>query len=247
MSTDKKHTTSFVVRSRNSSAKHKFISTNGKDIVVNYQEQPTDWHELFGGLPSESQVQDTAGLTADGKLIVEIGFGGGEVLVEMAKQRPEDLFIGIEVYPTGVARVIKQIKDDDLHNISLVQHDAAEALRDMFEDKILDEIRVLFPDPWPKKRHNKRRLLKREFLQLMADKLKVGGIMHLATDWQEYAEEIMQDLKGMESDGILKNLCNDGGAGYADGRQMSRPATKFELKALEEGRQVYEFLFEKQS
>lgn len=232
---------SYTIRSRNSAAKHKFISANGSDLVVDYQDTPVDWLDLLDAISTTGIVQDKAGTEDSGKLVVEIGFGGGEVLIDLALSRPQDLFIGIEVYPTGIARVIKQIKDNKLKNVSLIQHDALEALQDMFEDDILDEIRILFPDPWPKKRHNKRRLLKEHFIKIMLDKLKVGGIVHLATDWQEYAEEIMDVLTAMEKQGLLKN-CYDG---YATGRQMSRPITKFEQKALDEGRQVYEFLFVK--
>lgn len=239
----KKRLNSYVIRGRNNGAKHKYISANGGKIVVNYADNQVDWQEQFDQEPTTNLVEDkdkkSSSLTADGKMVVEIGFGGGEVLVDLASKRPQDLFIGIEVYPTGIARVLKQIHDNKITNVSLVQHNAIEVLDDMFDDKILDEIRVLFPDPWQKKRHNKRRLLKEDFIKIMANKLRPGGIIHLATDWQEYAEEIMIALTNLEKEKLLKNLCD----GYADGRQMSRPITKFEQRAIDEGRQIYEFLF----
>ncbi|MBE8182877.1 MAG: tRNA (guanosine(46)-N7)-methyltransferase TrmB [Candidatus Portiera sp.] len=237
----KKQLNSYTIRSRNSTAKHKFISTHGGGLVVNYQTGTTNWLKRLGNITIAGIVQDKADLDDPGKLVVEIGFGGGDVLVSQALSRPLDLFIGIEVYPTGIARVLKKIKDNNMTNVSLIQHDALEALRDMFEDDILDEIRVLFPDPWPKKKHHKRRLLKEDFVRTMVAKLKKGGVMHLATDWQEYAEEIMDVLTTIEKDKLIKNLFE----GYADGRQMSRPITKFEQKGLNEGRQIYEFLFVK--
>lgn len=262
----KNASTSYVVRTRKSTVKQNFISDNGAGIVVNYNNKPVDWLGATSDIAQAGVIQDAPASEDGGKLVVEIGFGGGEVLLALALSRPQDLFIGLEVYPTGVARVLKQTKDNNIGNISLIQHDAVVALNDMFEDETLDEIRVLFPDPWPKKRHHKRRLLNADFVNLMVDKLQTGGYLHIATDWQEYAEEIMQTLSTLykvdEDPAASKAGVSSGEdpaaskagknprlencfKGYAPDRQMGRPITKFETRALAAGRDIYEFLFVK--
>ncbi|MCH9666026.1 MAG: tRNA (guanosine(46)-N7)-methyltransferase TrmB [Gammaproteobacteria bacterium] len=281
----KKASTSYVIRTRKSTVKQSFISDHGAGIVVNYNDKPVDW--LDSDIAQAGAIQEAPALEDLGKFVVEIGFGGGEVLLALALSRPQDFFIGIEVYPTGVARVLKQTKDNNIGNIALIQHDAVAALNDMFDDEVLDEIRVLFPDPWPKKRHHKRRLLNADVVNLMVDKLQTGGYLHIATDWQEYAEEIMQTLTTLykvDEDPAASKAGDKAGVssgedpaaskagdkagvssdedrvtskaeksprlencfkGYAPGRQMGRPITKFEARALADGRDIYEFLFVK--
>ncbi len=249
----KKASTSYVIRTRKSTVKQSFISDHGAGVVVNYNDKPVDWLDAPGDIAQAGVIEDAPTLEDLGKFVVEIGFGGGEVLLALALSRPKDFFIGIEVYPTGVARVLKQTKDKNIGNIALIQHDAVAALNDMFDDEVLDEMRVLFPDPWPKKRHHKRRLLNADVVNLMVDKLQTGGYLHIATDWQEYAEEIMHTLTTLykvdedpaaskaEKSPRLENCFK----GYAPGRQMGRPITKFEARALADGRDIYEFLFVK--
>ena len=122
--------------------------------------------------------------------VLEIGFGNGEVLAAMAETDPDTDFIGVEVYPPGIGALLNKIKTKALRNIKIIHADAAIVIPQCFADRCLNKILILFPDPWPKKRHHKRRLIRTSFVDILADKLCSDGVLHLATDWDNYAEEM---------------------------------------------------------
>jgi len=169
--------------------------------------------------------------------ILEIGFGMGETTSQIAAATPGNDYLGIEVHTPGVGGLLKQAKELGLTNLRVIQHDAVEVLRDMIADASLDGAHIFFPDPWPKKRHHKRRLIQPAFVALLARKLKAGAYLHLATDWQEYAEWMLEVLKG---EPLLINSAQD----YAP-RPAYRPETKFERRGLKLGHGVWDLVFQR--
>jgi tRNA (guanine-N7-)-methyltransferase len=167
--------------------------------------------------------------------ILEIGFGMGTATAHIAKMQPGNDYLGVEVHTPGVGALMRLLAAENLSNVRIIQHDAVEVLRDMIEPGVLDGIHIFFPDPWPKKRHHKRRLIQPELLRLLASRLKVGGYLHLATDWQEYAEWMMEILK---AEVMLKNTATD----YAP-KPAYRPETKFERRGLNLGHGVWDIVF----
>ena len=161
----------------------------------------------------------------------------GETTAAIAAAHPEKNFLGIEVHTPGVGSLLKQIAAAGLGNLRLVQHDAVEVLRDMIGPASLDGIHIFFPDPWPKKRHHKRRLVQTDFVALLADRLKTGGILHLATDWRDYAEQMLAVLA---AEPRLENAA----VGFAP-RPEYRPQTKFESRGLKLGHGVWDLVFRK--
>jgi tRNA (guanine-N7-)-methyltransferase len=169
--------------------------------------------------------------------ILEIGFGMGETTSAIALAHPENNYLGVEVHSPGVGSLLKQIDLAGLSNLRLIQHDAAEVVRDMIAPICLDGVHVFFPDPWPKKRHQKRRLIQPAFVALIASRLKPGGYFHLATDWQEYAQQML-DVLGSEP--VLANI----ESGFAP-RPAYRPQTKFEQRGLRLGHGVWDVIFQR--
>lgn len=168
---------------------------------------------------------------------LEIGFGMGETTAAMALAQPQHNFLCVEVHTPGVGSLLKQIEERQLANIRIIQHDAVEVLRHMIAPATLDGVHIFFPDPWPKKRHHKRRLVQPDFVSLLAGKLKPGAYVHCATDWQEYAEQMLAVL-GAEP--ALRNSA----AGFAP-RPDYRPLTKFEKRGLNLGHGVWDIIFVK--
>jgi tRNA (guanine-N7-)-methyltransferase len=167
--------------------------------------------------------------------VLEIGFGMGETTAAIAAAHPEINYLAVEVHTPGVGSLLKQIEAKGLANLRLVQHDAVEVLRDMIAPGSLDGAHIFFPDPWPKKRHHKRRLVQTDFVALLASRLKPGGYVHLATDWEEYAEQMLAVLAAEPQ---LENTA----AGYAT-RPDYRPQTKFETRGLKLGHGVRDIVF----
>ncbi len=167
--------------------------------------------------------------------ILEIGFGMGETTAKIAAQHPENNFIGIEVHSPGVGSLLKQIAEHELTNVRVIQHDAVEVVRDMIAPGSLRGIHVFFPDPWPKKRHHKRRLLQPAFVSALSQCLERGGYLHVATDWQEYAEHILEVLT---AEPTLENS-----AQHFAPRPAHRPQTKFETRGLRLGHGVWDMIF----
>ncbi len=172
-------------------------------------------------------------------LILEIGFGNGESLAQMALGAPEKNFLGIEVHRPGVGHLLLKVEELGLRNVRVYCTDAVEILRDRIAENSLDGIQVFFPDPWHKKRHHKRRLINSEFVALLADRLKPGGILHCATDWEDYAEKMLEVLEATPS------LRNQAGKGSFSERPVYRPPTKFEARGQRLGHGVWDLLFER--
>jgi tRNA (guanine-N7-)-methyltransferase len=169
--------------------------------------------------------------------VLEIGFGNGEALLDMAAQQPQRDFIGIEVHEPGVGHALLGAQTRGLANLRLMRHDAVEALTQQFAPGSLDEILIFFPDPWPKKRHHKRRLIQPAFMALLAGALKPGGVLRLATDWQPYAGHMLQVLNGCER---LRNCADD--TGFVP-RPAARPLTRFERRGLRLGHAVWDLAY----
>lgn len=172
--------------------------------------------------------------------VVEIGFGNAEQLLFSAAQEPAKNFIGIEVHSPGVGRALNGIAQNKLSNVRLYQHDAVEVLRHEIADGSLTEVRIFFPDPWHKKRHHKRRIIQPEFLKLVCSKLKIGGLLHLASDWQEYVEH-MWDI--CDNEPMLLNT--EGPRGFVP-RPVWRMQTHFETRGQKLGHGVWDLLYVRQ-
>jgi tRNA (guanine-N7-)-methyltransferase len=183
-------------------------------------------------------VLDLAGLFGrDAPRTLEIGFGNGENLAALAAARPERDFLGVEVHRPGVGRLLLSLEAAGLANVRIVCHDAVDVLEQQLAPGSLEEILILFPDPWPKKRHHKRRLIQPAFVALLASRLGAGGVLRLATDWEPYAREMLETLAAQSA---LANLA-------ADGAFVPRPAerapTRFERRGQRLGHEVWDLAF----
>ena len=168
---------------------------------------------------------------------LEIGFGMGETTATIAKAYPHNDYLAVEVHTPGVGSLLKQIEESGLTNIRIIQHDVVEVLQHALPLECLDGVHIFFPDPWPKARHHKRRLIQPEFVAMLCRHLKPGGYIHAATDWKEYAEQILRVLR---SDPLLANTAVE----YAP-RPEYRPLTKFEQRGLRLGHGVWDLIFRK--
>ena len=171
----------------------------------------------------------------DSLKILEIGFGMGETTATIAQTMPERDFLGVEVHTPGVGGLLKLIGEKSLSNVRIIQHDVVDVLSHMIADASLDGVHIFFPDPWHKKRHHKRRLIQAEFVKLLCSKLKSCAYLHVATDWQEYAEWVLDILK---AEPLLANSAND----YAP-KPAYRPLTKFENRGIKLGHGVWDLIF----
>ncbi|HEX4885066.1 MAG TPA: tRNA (guanosine(46)-N7)-methyltransferase TrmB [Casimicrobiaceae bacterium] len=172
-------------------------------------------------------------------VVLEIGFGMGETTAAIAAAHPERDFVGIEVHAPGVGALLKRIAEQGLANVRIIRHDAVEVVERMIPAGALAGIHVYFPDPWPKKRHHKRRLLKPPFVRALAQRLGPGGYLHAATDWEDYAQEMLATLA---AEPLLVNTAD----GYAP-RPAWRPPTKFEQRGVALGHAVFDLLFRRAS
>lgn len=171
--------------------------------------------------------------------VLEIGFGMGDSLATMAAAAPEKNFIGVEVHSPGVGRLMHLIDESAIENLRAYCDDAVEVLERCIADESLSRVQVYFPDPWHKKRHHKRRLIQPEFVQLLRKKLQPGGVIHLATDWENYAEHMMEVMSA------APGFTNCEGEGQFAPRPDYRPVTKFERRGERLGHGVWDLLFEK--
>jgi tRNA (guanine-N7-)-methyltransferase len=173
--------------------------------------------------------------------ILEIGFGMGEATAHIAALMPQNNYLGCEVHPPGVGALLKRIDEQHLGNIRILAHDAVEVIDAMLPLRSLDGIHIFFPDPWHKKKHNKRRLIQGPLVAKLAARLKPGSYLHCATDWQPYAEQILQVLG---SEPLLRNTADASGGGFAR-KPDYRPLTKFETRGLKLGHGVWDVVFER--
>ncbi|MGF6954690.1 tRNA (guanosine(46)-N7)-methyltransferase TrmB [Paraburkholderia youngii] len=216
---------SFVTRAgRVSTGQRRALDEFGPRFVVPYAPQQPDWTGVFG---------------REAQRVLEIGFGMGATTAEIAAQRPGDDFLGVEVHEPGVGALLKLIGEQSLTNIRIIQHDAVEVLEHMIAPDSLDGVHIFFPDPWHKARHHKRRLIQPKFVALLVSRLKRGGYLHCATDWQNYAEQMLEVLG---ADPLLENTADT----YAP-RPDYRPVTKFERRGLRLGHGVWDLVFRKRA
>lgn len=195
------------------------------------------WWPQYGLSLFNGTLQSQNPFEVEQPLVVEVGFGMGDSLLAMSQASPELNFIGIEVHPPGVGRLINNAGKEGVKNLRVFMADAVDVLTDCIDDNSLARFQLYFPDPWHKKKHHKRRIVQPEFVQLIVQKLKPGGIVHMATDWQEYAEQMLEVLNANEQ---LQNTAVD----YAP-KPDFRPDTKFEKRGERLGHGVWDLVFEK--
>jgi tRNA (guanine-N7-)-methyltransferase len=202
------------------SGQQRALEEFGPRFVIPYAIAPLDMEAIFGRAAPK---------------ILEIGFGMGETTASIAANHPENDYLGVEVHTPGVGALLKRLGGSGLTNVRIIHHDAVEVLEHMIPDACLDGVHVFFPDPWHKKRHHKRRLIQPELVTRLVAKLKPGGYLHLATDWRDYAEQMLAVLK---AEAMLSNSVAD----YAP-RPDYRPLTKFEQRGLRLGHGVWDLVF----
>ncbi|MBV8047427.1 MAG: tRNA (guanosine(46)-N7)-methyltransferase TrmB [Paludibacterium sp.] len=221
-----RHIRSFVLRQGHLSEAQKRAMDNGMPRWgIDYRPAALDLAQAFG---------------REAPKILEIGFGMGAATAEIAEQNPGNDYLGIEVHSPGVGNLLKLIDEKQLANLRLIRHDAVEVIDHMLADGCLDGIHIFFPDPWPKKRHHKRRLIQSPLIAKLARKLKPGGYLHAATDWEEYAQQML-DVFSHEP--LLTNSVAEGFAPRPD----YRPLTKFELRGIRLGHGVWDVIFKRAS
>ncbi len=191
---------------------------------IDYTGNPRELHSLFG---------------RDAPVVLEIGFGNSDALLHAATADPARNYIGIEVHAPGVGRALAGIEHANLQNVRIYRHDALEVLQHEIAGGALDEVRIYFPDPWHKKRHHKRRLIRVDTAALIADRLRIGGLLHLATDWQPYAEHMWDVL---DAEPALRNIA---GVRGAVPRPDWRAQTRFEKRGIGLGHGVFDLLYER--
>jgi tRNA (guanine-N7-)-methyltransferase len=211
-----------------------FVLRQGR--VSNAQQRAHDHLLPVYGIPYAPALVDLDSAFGRGApKILEIGFGMGETTAVIAAAHPGNDYLGIEVHTPGVGSLLKEIGEQQLNNVRIIQHDAVEVLQHMIAPASLTGAHIFFPDPWPKKRHHKRRLIQPPLVELLTSRLKPGAYLHAATDWQEYAEQILEVFRGEPH---LKNSAD----GYAP-RPAYRPQTKFETRGLRLGHGVWDIIF----
>ncbi|MGC2048746.1 MAG: tRNA (guanosine(46)-N7)-methyltransferase TrmB [Gallionella sp.] len=216
-----RHIRSYVLRQgRVSPAQQRAVDTLLPRFGIPYAPKLIDLNQAFGRSAPK---------------ILEIGFGMGDSTAAIALAHPENDYLALEVHTPGVGNLLKLIGAQQLSNIRIIQHDAVEVLRDMIAANTLDGVHIFFPDPWHKARHNKRRLIQKPFIAQLAQKLKPGGYIHVATDWQDYAGQVLAVLS---AEPLLENTAKD----YSP-RPDYRPLTKFEQRGLRLGHGVWDLVF----
>jgi len=219
----KRHIRSFVLRQgRVSTAQQRCLDTLMPRYGVPYSTQPLNLDIVFGRSAPK---------------ILEIGFGMGEPTAFIAKNHPQNDYLALEVHTPGVGSLLKQIDEQGITNLRIMQHDAVEVMRDMLSDNALDGVHIFFPDPWHKARHNKRRLIHSPFIAQLVKKIKPGGYLHVATDWQDYAQQVLGVLS---AEALLVNTAPD----YSE-KPAYRPLTKFENRGLKLGHGVWDLVFKR--
>lgn len=212
---------SFVLRAgRIGPGQQRALDELSPRFCIDYVAAPLDLRAAFGN---------------DRPVVLEIGFGMGDTTATIAAAQPDTNFLGVEVHLPGVGALLKRIGEARLDNLRIVRHDAVEVLEHMIAPDTLAGVHVFFPDPWHKKRHHKRRLIQPAFVALLASRIAPGGYLHCATDWQPYAEQMLDVLT---HEPLLANTARD----YAD-RPLTRPLTKFERRGLQLGHGVRDLVF----
>jgi tRNA (guanine-N7-)-methyltransferase len=214
---------SYVLRGgRVTAAQLRYYRELAPEYLIPFSAERADFKKIFGN---------------NNPLTVEIGFGMGSATAQIAGENPGVNYLGIEVFRAGIGGLFREIKKRSLKNLRVIEHDAVEVLSLMIAPASVSAFHIFFPDPWPKKRHHKRRLVKRPFTDSLAQKLLPGGYIYMVTDWEDYGEEALGELSGTPG---LCNTCE----GFAEARRW-RPLTKFERKGFAKNHVVRELFFEK--
>lgn len=211
----------YCAKGHMTAAQQKAIDDYWATVGVDFQAAPLDLNAAFG---------------RDNPKVLEIGFGMGTATAEIAQRLPEKDFLAIDVHGPGVGNLCKLIAEQNINNIRVMRHDAVEVVEHMLPDGSLNGIHIFFPDPWHKKRHNKRRLIQVPFVQKLLPKLATGGYIHLATDWEKYAVQMLEVLQSFPD--TLQNTATD----YAPTPDY-RPETKFEARGKRLGHGVWDLVF----
>ncbi|WP_036551111.1 tRNA (guanosine(46)-N7)-methyltransferase TrmB [Neptunomonas japonica] len=228
MTEEKKHmrtVRSFVKRAgRTTEGQEKALEEVWPVMGLEIKDGPVDFNEVFG---------------REAPVVLEIGFGMGDSLLEMASREPHKNFVGIEVHSPGVGRLLSNANEEGLTNIRVYAEDAVEVFKQCVPDNSLDTLQLFFPDPWHKKRHHKRRIVQSDFAQSIRKKLKVGGYFHMATDWENYAEHMMEVMSAAQG------YQNKMGDGQYSPQPDWRPVTKFQRRGERLGHGIWDLMFEK--
>ncbi|MGH3495335.1 MAG: tRNA (guanosine(46)-N7)-methyltransferase TrmB [Sciscionella sp.] len=214
-----------------------FVNRGGRMTAGQQRAWDRDWHRLgraITDLPAGA-LDLPAWFGREAPTMLEIGSGMGETTSALAAAEPEWNYLAVEVYPPGLAQLLMRVRQGGIENLRLLQGDAVTLLAEHLGTDTLDGARIFFPDPWPKSKHHKRRLVRTEFISLLASRLRAGARLHLATDWQHYAEQMLEVCSAEDS------LVNEFGE-WAP-RPQWRGLTKFEQRAIEEGREVHDLMF----
>lgn len=216
---------SFVLRQgRLTRAQQHALENYWQVYGIDYTEQRIAFDELFGN---------------NNEVVIEIGFGNGDSLLQQAIDQPQLNFIGIEVHAPGVGHLIHHAQKNAVQNLKVIRHDAVEVLKHQLADDSVNRFQLYFPDPWQKKRHHKRRIMNPEFIHLIQQKLKTGGIFHMATDWQDYADQMLEQME--QAAGFI----NTSGSGNFCSSTTERYETKFERRGIKLGHRVWDLIYSK--
>ncbi|ABR73914.1 tRNA (guanosine(46)-N7)-methyltransferase TrmB [Actinobacillus succinogenes] len=217
---------SFVLRTgRLSEYQRQMMNDNWSNYGLDYQTEPFDFPAIYGN---------------HNPVILEIGFGMGKSLVEMAQQNPDKNYLGIEVHTPGVGACLAYALEKGIKNLRVICHDATEILRDCIADRSLGGLQLFFPDPWHKAKHHKRRIVQPQFVKTVTQKLTSGGFIHFATDWQNYAEHMLNVLQSVQSAVGIRNISE---TGDFIPRPDFRPLTKFEQRGQKLGHGIWDLYF----
>jgi tRNA (guanine-N7-)-methyltransferase len=207
-------------------------SIRGSRITEAQRAAKTALQEVYGIPVEMKKINLREIFPTSEKIIMEIGFGMGEATAIIAKNHPNNGYIAVDVHPPGIGKLLARIVEDDLKNLRVIEDDVHVVLPYMFEDESLDAIHLYFPDPWPKKKHNKRRIVNSGFLALIHPKLKKGGYIHIATDWVPYAESMQEVFAGSDlfTGGVIE-------------KPEARPVTRFEGQGIDKDHQVTDLMY----
>ncbi len=212
-----------------------FVLRQGRFTPAQQRAFETHWSRY--GLDPAVTLEPQRDFACAAPLVMEIGFGNGEQLLWSAQHEPDRNFLGVEVHRPGVGRLLNALAAHDVHNVRLYNHDAVEILQHAIAERSLHEVRIFFPDPWPKKRQQKRRLIQPDFVDLLACRVASGGRLHLATDWEDYAQHMLEVVDARPG---WRNLA---GHGHYSPRPRSRIQTHFEKRGLRLGHGVWDLLY----
>lgn len=195
----------------------------------------------YGLEPGKTEIEFASVFRSEAPVILEIGFGNGETFATIAEAHPQNNYIGIEVHRPGVGSLLLRLKEREIENVRVICDDASDIMKNNIVDESLDAIYLFFPDPWPKRKHHKRRLVQPGLVQQLRRKLKIGSIFHMATDWQAYANHMMHVMLAAEG------FTNTAGKGEFSRRPEYRPETKFERRGIKLGHGVWDLVFRRES